>query len=706
MGDGLAYNGDSIRDWLGGLSILDGQLPERGPACGKLGFFLGLLYYHLVASILAVDRSTEWIAAFLCGWRAVEPILFFHLVRRLASRRVALTAAALYVGSDAIRSIGHLFTHSAFMMPFELAGLLALEAHLRGRRFALAVTLGALAAALQFHTSAVSVFFVAVLATLVAGGDRPWSEAIVAWLAFLAPALPLYGEPAFHANLAQHGVAGALLLWLTANNALLPSLLGVIALARPSVLRRGKSLAAVAAVTSLWALWFFSHRDPGETSAVLRLFNFELRPPPVFSYPPTAVEQIHAVWIWRFFQFFETGPGPAAWLYAVAAAAGTVAALRSALATNGSPELNRHGARFVLAWLSIVGGLGVFSNLRAPTAQPQYVVHLAPPLVVLIAFGVVTLADRLAAWCRRWWSTRVRHPHRAAAIAALATAIIVGAPTVVPAVLFVSQLPFARLLLVAALLPAALQLRGDRITGADHASLAYDRATASLARYVTGDLGLGRDAGRRVHGATGPDNWWGDVESAWTIWMLTHDVGPPDRRRDRTLHFRLRVASGGEIAPPLLPVPETSLVLEPYPPALRAEEAQIVVSPADGPAPLPLPHRVNFIQMPSELASALGLAPPMRQPPPTLRITIPREAPLPESGEAVRVLLHQGASPTPDRPCRIDAKLDGRPLPPPAETRGMLQQFVFRLPRHPHRAAVELDLDGCYPDYLDVFDER
>ena len=48
MGDGLAYNGDSIRDWLGGLSILDGQLPEHPR-----------LLHHLVVEVLFLGRRAR-----------------------------------------------------------------------------------------------------------------------------------------------------------------------------------------------------------------------------------------------------------------------------------------------------------------------------------------------------------------------------------------------------------------------------------------------------------------------------------------------------------------------------------------------------------------------------------------------------------------------------------------------------------------------
>ncbi len=705
-GAGIAYNGDSIRDYFGGLAILDGHLPAQGPETGKLGFHLGLLYYHLVAAILAVSPSLQWIEAFICGWRALEPILFFVLVRRLASRPIALIAAAFYVGCDATRGIGHLFTHSAFMMPFELVGVLALEARLRGRPWALAAMLLALSAALQFHASSFPLLVFAAAASFLVGPNLAWLEVPWAWLAFLAPALPFYGDASFRALHAEHGAVAAFGRSLLANTALFPSLLAVMALARPKQLRSARGLGLLLVAIGAWGLFMLALTEMRGEVPVLRLFNLELHRPPVLLEDSGTFAATDSRWIWRFFQIFDTAAG----IYALAAMGGLALVLRAGWGRTGTPA-ERRGARFTIAWLAVTGVFGIYANLRAPSSQPQYLVHMAPPIIVLIAYGLHAAGGLVATFAAARLPQRTGTGASIAAIVAAAVlgATVIGPSTLIAALAVAARLPRSPLTVIALVVPVALRLPHADLEARDPRDLAYDRVTSAVADYGFDDLGLGSDVRRRIHGGD-EGTWWGEPESAWTVWMLTHADAAPDATRDGAIHYRLRSTADGSGNRQAIPVPGTTLLLEPYGSALQLDDATYMIpEQRQDTAPMPLPYRVSLLL--AERAPERGLAlfepvQPVDKRAPLLRITIPRDPAGAEAGDAVRVLLREGPHLDPALPCTVQAAFDGALLVAESESTSRRRDLVFRLPRNAGRGSFALDLVGCYPDFLDIYDER
>ena len=177
---GISFTADSVRDYASATSILRGWLPIEGPAVGKLGFSLGLLYYHMLAALLAVHRSLETLVVATHASEVASLVVFGLVVARLTSVSAGAFAVLLAVFNEGMHSNYTWFVHGAFSSTFELLAVLAMiDAHLRDRPERLALSLGLISVAAQLHASVLPLFLVPLLLTPLLRRDaRPRAVAL------------------------------------------------------------------------------------------------------------------------------------------------------------------------------------------------------------------------------------------------------------------------------------------------------------------------------------------------------------------------------------------------------------------------------------------------------------------------------------------------------------------------------------------------
>ena len=97
IGPSLQFLGDQGRDVLVMYRLLHGDLPFIGPITSVGGFYLGPLYYYLMAPWLWLARFNPVGPAIATAVIGIMTVPLLYLVaKKLYSHRVGLWAAALY----------------------------------------------------------------------------------------------------------------------------------------------------------------------------------------------------------------------------------------------------------------------------------------------------------------------------------------------------------------------------------------------------------------------------------------------------------------------------------------------------------------------------------------------------------------------------------------------------------------------------------
>ncbi len=91
--DNIYFGYDQARDAYEASLILKGDLKVTGPTTSFVGLNHGVLYYYILAPLLLLDHSPEFIAAVWRIFNALGLILVFYLSKSLFDKKVAMIAA-------------------------------------------------------------------------------------------------------------------------------------------------------------------------------------------------------------------------------------------------------------------------------------------------------------------------------------------------------------------------------------------------------------------------------------------------------------------------------------------------------------------------------------------------------------------------------------------------------------------------------------
>lgn len=687
---GISFTADSVRDYASATSILRGWLPIEGPAVGKLGFSLGLLYYHMLAALLAVHRSLETLVVATHASEVASLVVFGLVVARLTSVSAGAFAVLLAVFNEGMHSNYTWFVHGAFSSTFELLAVLAMiDAHLRDRPERLALSLGLISVAAQLHASVLPLFLVPLLLTPLLRRDARPRAVALGWLLFLLPFMPLVGDSRFR-SAARANVAVALGSWLAAQTLLIPSLLYVWIAMRPGAVVRGirtrdREGRAFLRVAGAGLLAYVAMALGSGRAPTLRLMNIEIHRPPGLqsgvAFRSTA-DVLATMFGSRDARFTA--------LAAAVAVLGLAAAVWSATRAPSGSEPRRRSC-FLLVWVAVMAPVCGFMFARADFASPQYLMHGVLPTLALGAWGVHAIADRFArriAWHDRagvwgylpglgWWPV---------------AAVAVGS-SVDPAL----------------------------ASGPIRESLSFHTAATAVWRTFYDRVGLGDAMQTHLHGTDGRNVVAEVYNTPWCILVDTRTPRAPRPGTDPRVHYRLWSTGPSD---PLVPgqqsIAGTLLAWAPYRTALHPDRAVAVVSVTPGVRALPLPYRYHGRT--SDFRATLlpgtssALVPP-RFAVADIVITLPRDA---SDGVAPDGIMVVAEGPSLDGAmmgggggqCRVDASLGGVALAQAGDDSAAARPsfavapraWRFVIPPRSPAASLTVRLRGCNPWYLDVYD--
>ena len=663
----MVFNGDGVRDLLAAVDLRHGQAPANGPGVLPLRFALSPFYTDLLGVLLAVRPTLAALAGVEHACLAAGIGLLHATARRWLPFAGALLAALLAAHSATLVGAHQTFTHSGFMLPFELGAVLALFVSLRADRpWLLVAACAGLGAAMQLHTAMLPLLLLLAVPAWAHRHTRAfgWGWVALAVFALVAPmALYVRSEVVWGFRIAE-ATPGTLLDALLRQHSLPWVIAALAACARPAALGRRErpTLAALLALVALGPTLALRAHD----RLPVALFNMHFDP--FIGAEPTQLVA-GSGWLGGARTLLWPLDGVAAPLRAGAALA-SVAGLALWIARRGATPKGAERT-FLLAWAAVTVPPALWFLARIDSISVRYAFHASPVIALAAGTALTTAPQALDAWASAS-NPRLRR--------ALDAARALGLPGLVVLALTVGP---------------ALRPRGP----APH-DLMDGRVVESVWQTLVPVLGGPAAVAARSHGVVGQVAWGDATSTMWVFPPLLRRWPAPPAAAGSTTHARVFALYGH--APPAAAhrVPGTDLAYALYRDGLDGERAEARALEGDESswAPLPLPARVVVRGRPylfpwlhltagGQLPGQGGLA-----------LRVPRRANTPGEAGGLAVVA---VSPMVQQPCVVAASVRGRAL----ETReqdGILTTFAPPTP--PWTGPVDVVIRQCTPVFVDVYD--